>query len=65
MHVLEMLEGGGLLIVCVALIVFVVTQARKRRGDWPSGIISTNVVVLLIVGTGFFGIAMFIASFIA
>lgn len=65
MNVMELIEGGGLLIVCGLLIVFVVARAKNASGDWPRGIISTNFMVLLIIGTGFFGIAAFISSFMA
>ncbi len=65
MNVIELIEGGGLLIVCALLIVFVAARARKANGNWPAGIITTNAMVLLIIATGFFGIAVFIASFMA
>ncbi len=64
MNVLELLEGGGLLGVCVLLVVFAVARAKGAGGDWPSGILSTNFLVLVIIATGFFGIATFIDSFV-
>lgn len=63
MNVLELLEGGGLLVACVLLIVFAVARSKGTRGEWPRGILATNVLVLLIIATGFFGIAAFIHSF--
>lgn len=65
MNVIELLEGGGLLIVCAVLIVFVVARHKSTNGNWPSSILATNFMVLLIISTGFFGIATFIASFMA
>ncbi len=62
-NVMELLEGGGLLVVSVLLIVFVVARSKGAGGDWPKGIITTNFLVLIIIGTGFFGIAAFIHSF--
>ncbi|MEQ8813230.1 MAG: hypothetical protein RLO51_02975 [Thalassobaculum sp.] len=65
MNVIELLEGGGLLIVSVLLIVFVVARNKTTGGNWPSSIVATNFMVLLIIGTGFFGIATFIDSFVS
>jgi hypothetical protein len=64
MNVLELLEGGGLLVVCVLLVVFAVARSRNTDGAWPSGILPTNVLVLLIIASGFFGLAAFIDSFV-
>src|SRR3546814_13377110 len=55
MNVLEMLEGGGLLIVCALVVAFVLVRREAAGGDWPAGILSTNGLVLLILSRGFFG----------
>jgi len=65
MNIWELLEGGGLLGVCVLLVIFAVARAKGAGGDWPRGILPTNFLVLLIIGTGFFGIATFIDSFVS
>lgn len=64
MNVLELLQGGGLLVVCALLVAFVVARSKNSGGAWPSGILSTNVLVLLIIASGFFGLAAFIDSFV-
>lgn len=64
-NIMELLEGGGLLVVSIALLVFAVSRSRATAESWPAGILSTNVLVLAIIGTGFFGIAAFIDSFLA
>lgn len=64
MNLIELLEGGGLLIVCALLIAFVIARSRGAGGDWPKGVITTNAIVLLIIATGFFGIATFIHSMV-
>ncbi|GHD61826.1 hypothetical protein GCM10017083_49720 [Thalassobaculum fulvum] len=63
MNVLEFVEGGGLLIVCALLIAFAIARSKGAGGEWPRGILPTNFLVLMIIGTGFFGIATFIHSF--
>ena len=63
-NIVEMLEGGGLLVVCALLIVFAVIRSRRSGGEWPRGIVPTNAVVLLIVATGFFGLIAFVDSFL-
>jgi hypothetical protein len=65
MNFMELIEGGGLLAVSIILMVFAVTRSRSTSESWPKGILSTNALVLLIIATGFFGIAVFIDSFIA
>ena len=64
MNILELLEGGGLLVVCALLTAFVIARSRGAGGEWPNGIIATNAMVLLIIATGFFGIATFIHSMV-
>lgn len=64
MNAIEFLEGGGLLAVSAILAVFAATRSRRSIGDWPKGVISTNALVLVIIATGFFGIATFIDSFL-
>ena len=61
-NIMELVEGGGLLVVSIVLLVFAVSRSRASSESWPSGILSTNVLVLVIIGTGFFGIAAFIDS---
>ena len=63
MNVIELLEGGGLLVVCALIIVFALAKHKKSPGGWPKGIIATNALVLVIIATGFFGIATFLHSF--
>lgn len=65
MNVVELLEGGGLLIVCGLLVAFAIVRSKGAEGGWPRGVVSTNLLVLLIVGTGFFGIIAFVDSFLA
>lgn len=65
MNLLELAEGGGLLILCVLFIAFAVVRSKGTGGSWPKGILVTNILVLLIVGTGFFGLIAFIDSFLA
>lgn len=64
MNVIELLEGGGLLVVCALLVAFVIARSKGAGGEWPKGVILTNFVVLLIIATGFFGIATFIHSIV-
>lgn len=64
MDIIEMLEGGGLLIVCVLIIVFAMARNKRSPEGWPKGIIVTNFLVLAVIATGFFGLATFIDSFI-
>ncbi len=64
MNVLEFIEGGGLLLISGALIVFAIARNKATEGGWPKGIIPTNFFVLLIIASGFFGIATFIDSFL-
>lgn len=62
MNIIEMLEGGGLLVICAVIIAFALARSRTSAGEWPRGILSTNVLVLLIIASGFFGLAAFIDS---
>lgn len=64
MNIMEFVEGGGLLIICIVILVFAVTKSRATSESWPKGILSTNALVLIIIATGFFGIAAFIDSFL-
>lgn len=63
MNVMELIEGGGLLIVCALLVAFALVRSKGTAGAWPSGILTTNTLVLLIIASGFFGLAAFIDSF--
>lgn len=65
MNIWEFVEGGGLLAVCALLVVFAVARAKGAGGEWPRGILPTNFLVLMIIATGFFGIATFIDSFVS
>ncbi len=62
MNVIELLEGGGLLVVCALIIVFALAKNKKSPDGWPKGIMFTNALVLVIIATGFFGIATFLHS---
>lgn len=64
MNFIELLEGGGLIVICALLIAFATIRSRRSGGEWPRGIIPTNAMVLLIVATGFFGLVAFIDSFL-
>ncbi len=63
MNVIELLEGGGLLVVCALIIVFALAKNKKSPEGWPKSIMVTNALVLVIIATGFFGIATFLHSF--
>lgn len=65
MNVFEFLEGGGLLVLCVLIVVFAITRSRAAHESWPKGVLATNALVLAIVASGFFGILTFIDSFVA
>jgi len=64
MNVVELLEGGGLLILCAILVVFAIMRSKASGGEWPRSILGTNAMVLVIVATGFFGLVAFIDSFV-
>lgn len=64
MNVVELLEGGGLLILCALLVVFAIMRSKSSGGEWPRSILATNAMVLVIVATGFFGLVAFIDSFL-
>lgn len=64
MNLMELLEGGGLLIICALLVAFTIARSKGAGGDWPKSVVATNFIVLLIIGTGFFGIAAFIHSIV-
>lgn len=63
MNVIELLEGGGLLVACILIILFAIARNKRSPDGWPKGIVVTNALVLAIIGTGFFGIAALIHSF--